>query len=956
MGNASSITNERVPGTVTTNTEMTKRSKPSGALWLVMLASALLLSLSLQAQTTARTEILGVGAASLVGGDLTDPNDDGLDAMDGAFDPSWNWAGIDASHEPDFEGAEAAYNIFDNKVGGGTDKWCCDDPTLDNPVWVAVQFKSPVSLTYFTVTSGNDSPGRDPTNWAIQGSNDGVAYTDIYHFNATTVPWTERNQVVKFTLTTAAPPYTYIRYIAYETPDDLHQINEIEFFDTLPNDSDKDGMPDDYEARWGLNPNDPSDATADPDGDGLNNLGEYQASTNPIAKPVLLSTRTTQTFDTVILTFSEFLDAASATSVANYTITPSLDVTSAAYANKVVTLKTAKQTAGGVAYTIAVKGVKDLSNNEVPTGTSGKIYSYVMTKAGVLKFSYWGNAAGGEPISGTTVDELISNERYAAAPDIVGSVYSFNSRDFFPDDTHDNYGATIEGFLTPAETGDYRFFIYSDDSSQLQLSTDATEANLLPIAEETACCNAFTEPDSPRTSEPINLVAGRNYFVRLIYKEGGGGDYGQVAWRKEGDTTAAGSLTPIPGRYLSAAQELPMPSEGGYLTRTPAPDATGVTPLPTITIAHTDGKIPWTAESVTLKLDGVAVTPTFIKDGNVARITYKPASMLASDSTHTIALDFIDPAGEPATDEWSFKVLQYSGPTQDVVNSYDGLLLGTAKFTEDAGGKSGKVGDYAIDFGTVNTANQSVWVYDAAFMNEATAKDELSVVAWQKLYSVNNSSLFWGNSPSSSGSERGFQAHTPWGGGTLYFDTAGCCDGATQRISASITEFPGYSGADSWWQDWHHIVLQKNGPVKEIWIDGQLFLTGESTGPLPSDFNMIYWGYAKGDAAGLTGILDDAAIYANALSESDIQKLASGTLPNAIGGTAKLLAYWDFNDAKAAVPPTLSVARTATGLTVTFTGTLQSAPAVNGPWTDETATSPAAIQATGAQKFYRTRQ
>jgi len=106
----------------------------------------------------------------------------------------------------------------------------------------------------------------------------------------------------------------------------------------------------------------------------------------------------------------------------------------------------------------------------------------------------------------------------------------------------------------------------------------------------------------------------------------------------------------------------------------------------------------------------------------------------------------------------------------------------------------------------------------------------------------------------------------------------------------------------------------------------------------------------------LTGIIDDAAIFSTALTEADITKLAAGTLPNALGGTAKLMAYWDFNDAKAAAPPTVSVARTATGLTITFTGTLQSASAVTGPWTDEAATSPAAIQTSGTLKFYRAKQ
>ncbi len=54
-----------------------------------------------------------------------------------------------------------------------------------------------------------------------------------------------------------------------------------------PNDStldfDSDGMPDGWEARYELNPADPSDADDDPDGDGLDNRAEYAAGRNPRA-------------------------------------------------------------------------------------------------------------------------------------------------------------------------------------------------------------------------------------------------------------------------------------------------------------------------------------------------------------------------------------------------------------------------------------------------------------------------------------------------------------------------------------------------------------------------------------------------------------------------------------------------------------------------------------------------
>jgi hypothetical protein len=46
-------------------------------------------------------------------------------------------------------------------------------------------------------------------------------------------------------------------------------------------DADGDGMPDVFETTFGLNPNDPSDATIDSDGDHVSNLQEYVNGTNP---------------------------------------------------------------------------------------------------------------------------------------------------------------------------------------------------------------------------------------------------------------------------------------------------------------------------------------------------------------------------------------------------------------------------------------------------------------------------------------------------------------------------------------------------------------------------------------------------------------------------------------------------------------------------------------------------
>ena len=724
---------------------------------------------------------------------------------------------------------------------------------------------------------------------------------------------------------------------------------------SVPVDTDKDGMPDEFEVSNGFNPNDASDAAKDFDKDGATNLQEFVAGTDPVdvTKPVLVSAASSGDFKTVTLTFSEAVDAASATTLANYSVSPNLAVTAASVKKNVVTLTTAAQTPGAVSYTVTVNNVVDTSKNAVAANSAASFYSFLNVKDGVLKFSFWG------AINGTPVDNLYQDPRWPASPDMTAAVFAFNSRDALPNDSKDNYGASMEGFLTPAESGNYRFFIYSDDASQFFISSDDKEANLAQVAEETQCCNNFTEPDSARTSEPVALTAGKKYFVRMVYKEGGGGDYGQIAWRKEGDTTAAGRLTPIPGKFLSSAVDLPADPAGAYTQISPAANARGVSPAASITIVHRDGKTAWTAQNVSLKYDGQTVTPTVTKDGNIITIKYTPPALAASLSVHTVSLGYLDAGGKAATYDYSFTSGAYSGTSEDKVGGYPGLLMGSSVFTADAGGATGKAGDKAINLtmrgGPVVSFNRDF----LAKVNAATANDELTVAFWQKRLDVADSSAFTMNSPGS-GNNRGFHAHAPWSNQNIYFDTVGCCDGATQRISADIQTFPGYSGDASWWTNSYHMfVFTKKGASKNIWIDGQLFLSGESTAKLPVDIDAFYMGSGANGAELSRAIIDDFSVFGKELVEADVVALSKGTLPTALPAAKGLIAYWDFNAAPAATISNLKAAVGANGkVKITFdgAGTLQTSTTLNGTFADSAIKSGDEITVDGSALFIRAKR
>ena len=179
--------------------------------------------------------IRGVGTANLIGGDLTDPENDGAPDADSNYNATFI-----SSEEPGFGGGEFAFNVFDNIVGPQNAKWCCGDqnnfPT--NPISIDATFSQPFVLGRFTITSGNDTPARDPRVWQILGSNDGSTFTPIFSQNDPNASlWgATRDQVLQFDVGTdfAVPAaYSIIRFettATGATTGARFQLAELEYF------------------------------------------------------------------------------------------------------------------------------------------------------------------------------------------------------------------------------------------------------------------------------------------------------------------------------------------------------------------------------------------------------------------------------------------------------------------------------------------------------------------------------------------------------------------------------------------------------------------------------------------------------------------------------------------------------------------------------------------------------
>ncbi len=165
----------------------------------------------------------------------------------------------------------------------------------------------------------------------------------------------------------------------------------------------------------------------------------------------------------------------------------------------------------------------------------------VCSATGNISYEKWNN------VSGTNISDI----PLGTDPDETGLLSEFN----IPTNVGSNYGMRLRGFICPPETGEYTFWIASDDQGALFLSTDADPGNKAQIA-GVPSWSPFQDWDKnpEQESEAITLQAGQKYYIEALFKEAGGGDHMSVAWRLPSESFNL-PTGPIPGEYLSHYDE-----------------------------------------------------------------------------------------------------------------------------------------------------------------------------------------------------------------------------------------------------------------------------------------------------------------------------------------------------------------------------------------------------------------
>jgi hypothetical protein len=191
-------------------------------------------------------------------------------------------------------------------------------------------------------------------------------------------------------------------------------------------------------------------------------------------------------------------------------------------------------------YSLTAKATDDLgastftnvSVSTTPTTTP------VCTASGSILREYWGN------ITGSTVATI----PLSTTPNATMQLTSFEA----PTNVADSYGQRIRGYICAPASGNYTFYIASDNESELWLSTTDNPANKAKIASVANGGSAWTNSREwtkypGQKSVSVSLQAGKRYYVEALHKENMNGDNLAVAWQ----TPTNATITVIPGAVLS---------------------------------------------------------------------------------------------------------------------------------------------------------------------------------------------------------------------------------------------------------------------------------------------------------------------------------------------------------------------------------------------------------------------
>jgi DNA-directed RNA polymerase specialized sigma24 family protein len=198
-------------------------------------------------------------------------------------------------------------------------------------------------------------------------------------------------------------------------------------------------------------------------------------------------------------------------------------------------------------WTVAAVGAHALTARAIARDGTESSSSPVTVQAfaggsGTILREWWSD------IDGDRIADLMGNPRFAGPPSGTARESSFLA----PRDWADRYGQRMRGWVHPPVSGAYTFWICSDNDGELWLSPDDQPSGKARIALVQGAVGFDHWEDRPdQRSQPVQLEAGRRYYIEALQKEGGGADHLEVGWQWPDGTLER----PISGWALSPCQE-----------------------------------------------------------------------------------------------------------------------------------------------------------------------------------------------------------------------------------------------------------------------------------------------------------------------------------------------------------------------------------------------------------------
>lgn len=569
----------------------------------------------------------------------------------------------------------------------------------------------------------------------------------------------------------------------------------------------------------------------------------------------------------------------------------------------------------------------------------------------------YGNlAAPGEGPGGLHAVELINWNQNA--PSNAGDFNAGNSFEdaltpglYGPGDTAANYWLVAEAVSwVELKKGRHRLGVNSDDG--FKVSTGANPRDVIGIQ-----LGAFNGGrGAANTFFDFIVEQDGIYPIRLLYWQGTGG--ASAEFKSQNPTSEAQTLVNDRTRaeHLKAYR---------LTSGTPPARITAVSPVPGFNDALPNDPISVTFENlagaaVTMTVNGTTVTPQSSTSGALTTLTYTPTQPLIPGSTVQVAV-----TRSGGTSSWSYSVrnapsVAITAPTPNAVitpapanvtvtatASIVGATITKVEFFDGTGAKLGE-----------DTSAPYEWVLNGLtagrYAVSASATDSRGLVGTSSLVKFQVGSPIVAINFQDASSE-GFEGYLPDLGEVFADRGNGYSYGWAEDITAQARNRNNTTFApDERYDTFNHASRPSNANFWEIEIPNGRYTVFAVAGE-PSNFDSVYHIQAEG----VTVVQGTPNSTVRFLEGSTVTTVSDGrlSLTNGTGASNNKFTFVEIYPAPSDVtPPELAVGASNGNVSVTWTGggTLQSAPAINGPWSSTGNSSGAYSEpATAEAKYFR---